>query len=327
MQPKEVSKEISEDVVVRQKSPEFNPEESIYIKQIKSNLEKNSEEGIYVKDNVYSVHGFCRDTRKNFKKSIFINPGPTLDHHVEELQEVTQDEDTLVFCSDVCLPGLTAAGINVDVVVTLDPSEKTALFIQDSDVEFDVVAASCSPIHKYYSKDRDFYLYNSVEETKDMNIPGNQLNHPANRFQLQKSTAVNSLLQEVGIYSKYTQFLARGTVAVTMYQLMSQIKNEGMFYGFDFYIEEEKPYADFISEGVYEAIKDKVKIGSLKKYKKAVIKSYYEGDDSKDAIENSIKKDKDGNEYSVPPLLQKYQLLFYRYAQIDKFNGKSLRFR
>lgn len=330
---------MSEDeVVVKKKnSEEENLGVDNYISNIWFNLNSNSELDIFKSDNVYSVNGFCRSVRDSFSKIIFINPGPSIDNYIDELKSYSGNEDIAVFCSDICLPGLHSQGIYPDYVVTLDPSEKTSYYILDQTGDFDIVASSASPIYRYFDDDREFFLFNSVEENSDYRISitdqdrqdPEKMNHIL--YQRQKSDAIHRMLREVGISSKYNHFLAWGTVSITMYQLAQKIRGHTELFGFDFYIEEEKPYAEFISQAVYSKLKDFKELKYKKSYKKyitSVIDSYFEGEATEEKIKKSSIEYKElGKTVIIPPLLAKYKLLFYRFSKLAPFTGKSLKFR
>lgn len=307
-----------------------------YMNSTVANIQANFDQGIYEKNNVYSVHGLMKDIRNTFDRAIFVNPGTSIETRIDELVEKSKDPGTVVLCSDVCLPGLLTAKVNVDYVITLDPNHKTRHFIEYLNLSgIGVIASSASPLHLYYTSDTEFYLFNSLEETKDFMIRPTEADkkNPTAilgiNLMLEKSRRINEALREAGILRKYTHYLARGTVAVTMFQVAAEIRIPTEFYGFDFYIKDNQPYAEVISREVYnKLVQEKVvpENYSFEDYTSRIIQSYYEDKlDDERKEKTKIEHPELGTVY-VPPLLSLYKELFLRYISLTGHNGKNMKF-
>jgi hypothetical protein len=307
-----------------------------YMNSTVANIKANLDLGIYEKDNVYSIHGLMKELRSSFQKAIFINPGTSIDRHIEELVEKSKNPETVVLCSDVCLPGLLSVGVNVRYVITLDPNPKTSYFIENTDLSsIGVIASSASPLYRYYTPETEFYLFNSLEETKDFIIRPTESDKKDPKsllgvtLMMEKSRRINEILRDAGIFRKYTHYLARGTVAITMFQVASDIRIPTEFYGFDFYIKKDQPYADVISRGVYnKLVSEKVfpKEYSFDDYISGVVQSYYENKlDDEQREKTRIDHLELGTIY-VPPLLALYKDLFLHYISLTGNTGKNMKF-
>lgn len=300
-----------------------------YLKLIQNNLEKNSEAGVYTSDKTYSVYGLLKELNSKYTNAIFINPGTSLERKLEEIKNNISDS-TVVFCSDVSYYGLKEQGIRVDYVVTVDPGEKASYFVDDN---VEIIAASTSPLFLYFDKIKYAYLYNSLEETDGFRIGTVNIKTLSNDELLsylvmsKKAEAVLNIHRDGGVLRKYTEFLARGTVAVTMYQIYQNLKLDASFYGFDFCIQENKPYADFISKANHEVFSKIPGFNlSLDEYNKKIISSYYHDDMNVEAIEEAKFENKDYGVFYCPPLLAVYKSLFINYVKLGKQNTKSLNF-
>ena len=307
-----------------------------YMNSTVANIQANLDLGIYEKDNVYSIHGLLKELRNSFEKAIFVNPGTSIESRIDELVEKSKDQGTVVFCSDVCLPGLLSAGVNVSYVITLDPNHKTKHFIDNTDLSsIGVIASSASPLHLYYTTDTNFYLFNSLEETKDFIIRPNESDkeNPTALFgvnlMLEKSRRINDALRDAGILRRYAHYLARGTVAVTMFQVAAELRLPTEFYGFDFYIKDNQPYAEVISRGVYNKLVNENAVHqdySFENYTSRIVQSYYEDKlDDERKEKTKIEHPELGTVY-VPPLLALYKELFLRYIGLTGHTGKNMKF-
>lgn len=311
-------------------------ENDSYMQSVVANLQANMDSGVFEKENVFSLYGLLRDLREKFSKAIFINPGTSLEDKIEDLRTLSRDDDTVVFCADVCLPGLLAEGINVDYVVTLDPNHKTAHFIENFPLQdTGVIASSFSPIHRYHTDETVFYLYNSLEQTSEFSInraSKDEANPAATlgvELMLEKSRRINDALKDAGVFRRFTPLLARGTVAVTLFQIAAELKLPTEFYGFDFFLRENKPYADFISKAVHsKLLKDKAVADSYsyEDYTSRIVKSYYEDNLTDERKEKSKVEHAELGTIYVPPLLMLYKELFLDYVRISGHSGKNMKF-
>lgn len=306
-----------------------------YMQSTLANIQANQEMGLYDKDNVYSLHGLFKDIRSTYESVVLINPGTSIEDKLDELRSLNR-EKVAVICSDICLPGLVSAGVPVSYVVTLDPNIKTACFIQGISLKgIGVIASSASPIHKYFTEDTEFYLYNSMEETSDfiMRMSDADASNPNSVFGtaliLEKSRRINEYLRDAGILRKFTQLLARGTVAVTLFQVAREVRLPSTFYGFDFYIRNEKPYAEFIAKAVYDKLlldKTVAPAYQFEDYKKQVVLSYYEGKQDQELMNKTKYDHPELGMVYVPPLLYLYKELFLRYINLVGASGKNMKF-
>lgn len=305
-----------------------------YMQSTLHNIQANTEADIYDQPNVFSIHGLLRELRSQYTQAVFINPGTSIEDKIEDLKNLPGT--TVILCSDICFPGLVSAGVRVDYVVTLDPNFKTSYFLKNLDLNnVGVIASSASPIHQYFSEDTDYYLFNSLEETSDFVMrqsdadPSDPNSVYGTALMLEKSRRINEYLRDAGILRRFTQFLARGTVSVTMFQIADALRLPTLFYGFDFYIREKKPYAEFIAKAVHEKI---VKDGLVEAtytyddYVTRVINSYYEDRMTPESLDKTKYDHPELGVVYVPTLLYLYKELFLRYIKMVQSSGKNMKF-
>jgi len=314
---------IEEDIIT------FSEGNAKYIKSYSDNMRTNKAAGIYDADNVFSVRGLTKEIRNNYEKCLFINPGSSTDKHIDAIIEMSQQKDVCVICSDVCVIGLLSKGVKIDYVVTLDPNPICAHFFSAAGVsDLNVICSSASAISAFYTTDKKYLLFNSVEEKVGIfryiyreEFEKSEEVLKSFREAQKKSAQISQVIGECGIGSKYHDLLARGTVSVTLYQLAVMIRIESHFYGFNFSVKKNEPYAKFISEANHKHLKtvlETVSKLSLKAYKLRIMNSYFNGTyDPKifDRIEHSLQE---------APLLSFYKKLLVDYMHIDKMPTDKL---
>lgn len=297
-----------------------------YLQVIEENLKKNKEHGVI--DNYSNLKYLIREIKESFEYALFINPGPNLENFLDEIKKFKESEDKVVlFCSDVCLPGLSSVGIQPDYVVSVDPNPKVLKYLKGHDFEYKLICPSFFPIWELNDSLSEVWVFNSVEENDLYRIPVDE----KNEFLVEsheKSSRVKELLREYSLYGKYLDLLARGTVLVTMYQICTRLKMTSGFYGSLLVVEKDKPYADFISKANYEHIckidkNFKSKIPSLQKYIDAIMLSYFNGDSSK--MEKAFEEQ--GNRVETPRL-SFYKTVLLEYSKVDELpKNKTVIFR
>jgi len=94
------------------------------------NFHTNLREREFEKERVTSIIQVVRKTKEEKHPVILVNPGPSLEKNIKELKKIYDKRNSIIICSDVCLFRLVDAEIIPDVVVTIDPSNSIARFIE-----------------------------------------------------------------------------------------------------------------------------------------------------------------------------------------------------
>ena len=288
----------------------------IYLSYYKKNLENNNSIGLFESHpKVTSLTYLIRAIREDYIYALYINPSPTLEHYFDEIKKFYEEnlDSTVIFCSDVCLPGLLKEGIFPDFVISLDISDKTLRYLKGHKEKFNLICPTAFPLYQIIDSLDSAFIFNAVEENEFFKIPpaihnvdvpnidnptGDNPNgdnskgdNPIRKIEeyyakgREKSYEVDSLLREYKIYKKYPNFASRGTVLVTMYQIECKIKLTAGFYGSSLTITKDKPYASFISKANYEHICNiepefKSIVPSVDEYNRRIMLSYFNGDEN-----------------------------------------------